>query len=92
MEAHEHQRRLPGVTLKLRRRDADTVPIIALYQLTGLLRGGDEAQIDEPVTITVTNADGDVIARADGVVEAVNFKGRTRREAVWTERRHVIRA
>lgn len=81
------QRRLPAISTRIQVPAGDGLPLIGLYSIQGQIQAGDECQVDEPVVVTVTNGDGEVIGRADAVVTTIAIKSR----ATHRERRHTIR-
>jgi hypothetical protein len=87
--ARQKQLTLPGLSLKLGgKRKA---PEMSSFRVPALASQNRELELDEDVLVTVTNADGDVIVSAYGVVADVGFKKhRPSKGKPWVERRHAI--
>ena len=85
----QKQLTLPGLSLKLGgKRKAPEESTFRIPALTSLKR---ELEFDEDVLVTLTNADGEVIVSAYGIVADVGFrKHRPAKGKPWVERRHAI--
>lgn len=89
-DARDNQRKLRGVkqmTLEIGMLE-DELSTTGSYSVSGRMPAIEELEKGDELTVTITNADGVVVAHAVGMIGFIGFKLHDVDGVRWTERQH----